>query len=64
MTLNPVRTWAETAKRADALEEIADILAKYLPPNSGVSPKEALSEIIGAVERNTGIRFVRLVEAG
>jgi hypothetical protein len=52
--MSRVRTWAETVRRAEALEDILVILAHYLPENSGVRSKDALREIIRAVKMRVG----------
>ena len=49
-----VRDWADTVKAAQALEDIKDVIANYLPPDSRVEKNAVISDIIGITEKKTG----------
>jgi hypothetical protein len=60
-----VSTWAETTRKAIALDEIGDLIQRYLPPDSGITKAEVVAEIIGIIETRTGRQFLgqtKLVE--
>lgn len=56
-----VRTWGQTTQYANALEEIIQLINRYLPPDSGVGQEDVVSEVIGIIETKTDHRFLKSV---
>jgi hypothetical protein len=54
------RTIGETQQEADALEEIARLIVKYFPPDSGISCRDVVSQVIEILETKSGPIFERL----
>ncbi len=54
----PQFTWIDLMKRSMVLDEIIQAVADYMPPDSGLSDKDCLSEIIGVIEKRLGQPFV------
>ena len=56
MTRPTALPWAETVKRAEALGEIIEIVADYLPGDA--DPKETIGRIIRVIETKAGHQFI------
>jgi hypothetical protein len=56
------KTWAETTRDSAAMDDIKLIIGQYMTPDSGVSAKDALSQIIRTIETKTGYRFITLAD--
>jgi hypothetical protein len=54
------RTLGETKEEADALEDIARLIVKYFPPDSGINCKDVVTEVVRILERKSGPIFERL----
>ena len=52
-------TWAETVRRAEALGNIVEIIADYLP--GGPDPTETLGRVIRVIETRTDHQFIAAV---
>lgn len=54
------RTEGETRQEAYALEDIARLIVKYFPPDSGISHREVVAKVICILETKSGPVFERL----
>jgi hypothetical protein len=57
---DPTPTWAEVTRKAEAMTEVMDIIAQYLPPDSGITEHDALCSIICAIETWTKHEFLKV----
>lgn len=62
MTFRPVRSWAETTRYAEAMEDIIELMEGYLAPESGISREAVVSEIIGIIETKAGHQFLTALQ--
>ena len=54
-----VASWAETTRRAGALDEIAREIAHYIAPDSSITQDALVSKIIQTIEAKTNFVFLR-----
>lgn len=58
MRTGNARTWAETTRKADALEVIATLLSGYSGTEGAATEKELLADIARIIEHKTDHRFI------
>ena len=53
-------TYGAHILHTDAMDEIVKTVSAYLPPDSGIEPKEVVTEIIRIIETRTGHKFLEI----